>query len=356
MKYIFSLCLILSSLHACKETIKSNKKASSDPSVPPKTTQSQGEIGIAFYNIENLFDAEDDPKIRDEEFTPSGKLNWTEDKYKIKLANMAKVISQLAEDGPEIFGLAEVENAGVIRDLLNQPALKSRGYQFAHQDSKDERGIDVALCYDPAVFQMEKMKAYTPKFSVDKKTRDFLVVEGKINKDLVYFIVNHWPSRREGQAESEIYRVAVAQQVKNVCDSILKKKPDALICMMGDFNDDPSDKSIKDVLGADKKIAALPKNGYYNPLSTLHDPASYGSLEYQGKWNMFDQVIMSKSLVDGRHKIQYVNNSAAVFAPDWLRVGYGKSKLSPRRSVFRDEFRDDGYSDHFPVYVKWSIR
>lgn len=357
MKYCLVLWICLSGFAGCKQKSNVQNTTPKNQEKEVTTTATKGEIGIAFYNVENLFDAEDDPKINDEEFTPSSKLNWTEDKYKIKSANMAKVISQLAEDGPEIFGLVEVENAGTVRDLLNQTTLKAHNYKFVHQDSKDERGIDVALCYDPAVFKMEKFKAFTPKFSAsDKKTRDFLVVEGKLNGEPTYFIVNHWPSRREGQAESEIYRVEVARQVKRVCDSITKKVPSALICLMGDFNDDPVDKSIKEVFDAKGNPSEASKGGYFNPMLNLYKPELSGTLEYQGKWNVFDQLIMSKTLSDSKSKVQYVENSATIFSPEWLRVGYGKAKESPRRSVFRDEFRDDGYSDHFPVYMKWNLK
>jgi predicted extracellular nuclease len=355
MKNLSLLLGFLCLFAACKQ-----KKAVVSDTIPKKVESTasftSGEIGIAFYNVENLYDTQDDPKTDDAEFLPDSKLKWTEDKYKIKLANIAKVISQLATDGPEVFGLVEVENKAVIQDLIAQKSLQSHKYQIIHEDSKDARGVDVALCYDPSVFQYVQHKAFTPKFTETKKTRDFLVVEGKINNQEVYFVVNHWPSRREGQEESEIFRVQVAEQVKHVCDSIQKKNPKAYICLMGDFNDDPINKSMEQVLAAKKTIQEAGKNGYFNAMYDLYNTRTEGTLQYNGAWNVFDQFILNANLVNGKGKIQSVPQSANVFHPEWMRVGYGKSKDAPRRSVFKSEFRDDGYSDHFPIEIKWQVK
>ena len=183
-----------------------------------------------------------------------------------------------------------------------------------------------------------------------------MVVEGKIDGQKVFFVVNHWPSRREGQEESEVYRVEVARQVKRVCDSITQKIPEALICLMGDFNDDPKDKSIKEVFHTKTQLSETTKDGFCNVMEPFYKPNESGTLEYQGKWNVFDQFLLSQSFSNPKSKVQYINNSATVFSPEWLKVGYGSHKDSPRRSVFRDEFRDDGYSDHFPIYMKWNMK
>lgn len=363
MQKIILLSLLAIGISACKPKANVQSNVSNNNGEPTKNEKEvipnqnvKGEVGIAFYNVENLFDTQDDPKTVDEEFTPDGKLKWTEDKYNIKLSNLAKVLSALdGGEGPEMFGLVEIENAKVVSDLLNQPALKKHNYRLVHHDSKDARGVDVAFCYDPAVFQHVADKAFTPNFSdKSKKSRDFLVVEGKVNGETVYMIVNHWPSRREGKEASEVFRVEEATHIKRVCDSILKKKPDALICMMGDFNDDPIDKSIATIIGA--KAKSVDKKSFFNPMLALYNPDTEGSLEYEGKWNVFDQFIMNGNLANGKTKVQYVENSASIFHPEWLRVGYGKAKESPKRSVFAGKFRDDGYSDHFPVQMKWNLK
>lgn len=357
-KYLVYLCIpILFAFSDCSPK-SSPPKVKSEPESPKvKPSFQKGEIGIAFYNIENLFDTEDDPAIDDSEFLPDSKLQWTADKYNIKLGNMAKVIAALnGGKAPEVFGLVEIENARVVTDLLNQEPLRKRGYKFAHHNSKDPRGIDVALCYDPAVFGYKSQCAFTPNFAdKDKKTRDFLVVDGTIGKEEVTFIVNHWPSRREGKDASEVYRLTVAEQVKKVCDSISARSPKRIICLMGDFNDDPLDKSLFATFNLQEKPETLGKNNFYDPMLQLQKDKAEGSLEYNGSWNYFDQFLINKPLFSAKSDVQYVANSARIFQPDWLRVGYGKAKNSPRRSVFAGKFRDDGYSDHFPVEMKWKV-
>lgn len=356
-KILFSTCLLLLCLSASKSGAKSQTTKTDKPTNASQTVDMK-EIGVAFYNVENLFDVEDDPKIEDEDFTPNGKYSWTEDKYKIKLANIAKVISQLAKDGPEFFGLVEIENAGVVRDLLSQKALTDiASYKLVHEDSKDARGVDVAFCYNPTVFTYIAHKAFTPKFSdKNKKSRDFLLVEGKVAGEPMYVIVNHWPSRREGQQVSSIFREEEAKHVRQVCDSVLKKNGKAHIIVMGDFNDDPADKSILDVMGAKATATEAAKSGFFNTMSSVIDPNSKGTLTYDGKWDLFDQFLLSNNLINGKSKVQYLPNSADVFCPEWLKVGFGKGKDNPKRSIFRDKFQDDGYSDHFPVQMFLQVK
>lgn len=356
-KILFSISLLLLCLSACKSGEKSQATKTDTETTATKAVDMK-EIGVAFYNIENLFDTEDDPKIEDEDFTPDGKYAWTEDKYKIKLANIAKVIAQLAKDGPEFFGLVEIENAGVVRDLLSQKALTDiANYKLVHENSQDARGVDVAFCYNPAVFTYVAHKAFAPKFSdASKKSRDFLLVEGKVAGEVMYVIVNHWPSRRGGQQVSEIFRVEEATHVRQVCDSVLKKNSKAHIIVMGDFNDDPSNKSISEIMGAKGSATEAAKSGFFNTMTNVLDPNAKGSLTYEGKWNLFDQFLLSSNLVNGKSKVKYLPNSADVFSPEWLKVGFGKGKDNPKRSIFRDKFQDDGYSDHFPVQMLLQVK
>lgn len=356
-KTLFSTCLLLLCLSACKSGEKTQATKTDTDNTPVKTLDLK-EIGVAFYNVENLFDTEDDPKIADEEFLPSGKYAWTEDKYKIKLANIAKVLSQLAKDGPEFFGLVEIENATVVRDLLSQKALTEvANYKFVHENSRDARGVDVAFCYNPAVFSYVAHKAFAPKFTdKNKKSRDFLVVEGKVAGEQMYVIVNHWPSRREGQEKSEVFRVEEATHVRQVCDSVLKKNAKAHIIVMGDFNDDPENKSMSETMGAKSTVSEAAKSGFFNTMTNVLDPNSKGTLMYDGKWDLFDQFLLSSNLVNGKSKVQYLPNSADVFRPEWLTVGFGKGKDNPKRSIFRDKFQDDGYSDHFPVQMFLQVK
>ncbi|MFN0202974.1 MAG: endonuclease/exonuclease/phosphatase family protein [Bacteroidia bacterium] len=352
MRHFANLFMVLplAALLACKLGTNTAQNTTTTTAEPESITAQtvKGKFTVGFYNVENLFDTEDDPKVDDADFTPNGKYRWTEEVYQNKLSNMAKVISQLGdENGPELLGLVEVENKKATGDLLKQELLKSHKYKLVQEESKDARGVDVAFAYDPAVFTYVSHKAYTPKFDKeDKKTRDFLLVEGKVNGTKLYVIVNHFPSRREGQEASEKFRVQVAEQVKAVCDDIQKKDKQANILLMGDFNDDPADKSMNISLDAKAEPST---DHFYNAMYQLHQSGK-GSLEYKEKWNMFDQFIMSPNLANGsKGKLQYVKNSANVYVQDWMKVGkIGK----PKRFIHNDKPTKDGYSDHFPVYLQ----
>jgi endonuclease/exonuclease/phosphatase family metal-dependent hydrolase len=322
-------------------------------------TKPGNEFSIAFYNVENLFDTRDNPDKIDEEFLPGSELDWTDEKQQQKTANLAKVIETLGdEDGPEILGLAEVENADVIRTLLQTGSLKERNYAVVHEESPDMRGIDVALVYDKEKFRYLDHRAIRVDFPLepDYTSRDLLYVRGILpNGDTLHLVVNHWPSRRGGQAESEYRRLRPARMIRELADSLFASNPNSLLILMGDFNDDPTDNSIRKMLLAQANPPAPGSTDLYNPMAELHQPDSQGTLTYKGKWNLFDQFIISPGLLSRGGKTHYVEGSAAIFHPEWMQVGYGSCSDCPKRSVFRGAFVDNGFSDHFPVYIRLSL-
>lgn len=307
---------------------------------------------IAFYNVENLFDTVDDPNTIDEEFTPTGKNNWTEDKYQKKLANLSYVINQLGTDvvptGAVIVGVAEVENLKVMEDLVNQNNLKERNYSIVHIDSPDARGIDVGLLYNPDAFKVISYKAYpfTMPGKNDIKTRDILLVSGILADEPVNILVNHWPSRR-GDNSSPL-RERAAAICKHIADSIYNANPEASIIIMGDMNDDPKDKSTSVVLNAKKNKEDVSAGGLYNTLWSTHEKG-IGTLCYRGVWNLFDQIIISENLLgtDG-DKLQFWKPQ--VFNKDFLIQKEGKYKGYPLRTLAGGTFLN-GYSDHFPTLI-----
>ena len=158
---------------------------------------------IAFYNVENLFDIENDSLTRDDDRTPEGKDNWTQERYLRKIKNISKVISELGSkltnSSPDILGLCEIENLQVLEDLVAHKNLKDQDYKIIHFDSPDERGIDVAFIYKnesfiPESFVNHRLLLYNEEGFRDF-TRDQLVVSGLLDSDKVHFIINHWPSR-----------------------------------------------------------------------------------------------------------------------------------------------------------------
>lgn len=307
---------------------------------------------IGFYNLENLFDTKREIKIYDEDFTPSGKFRWTEDKYRKKLNNLAYVINQLGKDsnpdGFAILGVAEVENEKVIRDLINMPLLKNKNYKIVHKDSPDPRGIDVGLIYNPAMFTVSSYKIYPFKSPGRKKnrTRDILVVSGTLAGESVCILVNHWPSR---QAEgSEALRERAGSICKQISDSIFRNNPKTGIIIMGDMNDNPNDRSTKIALNAKWDKRDVKSGGLFNTMWQIYDNG-VGSLKYKGKWDLFDQIIISQNLLsEGINKLIF--QRAYVFNKDFLFQKSGRFKGYPLRTFSGTTFLN-GYSDHFPTLI-----
>ncbi|MEL6865855.1 MAG: endonuclease/exonuclease/phosphatase family protein [Bacteroidota bacterium] len=311
---------------------------------------------IGFYNLENLFDTEDDPAIRDDDFTPNGDLRWTEDLYREKLDRLAEVVGQigtdLTPDGLSILGVAEIENRRVLEDFADHPGLRNRNYQVLHFDSPDKRGIDVALLYQPKYFQptfSKNIPMTTVKEDGDTLfTRDILWVSGYYDGDLIHVLVNHWPSRRGGERRSAPYRNLAALQNKRIVDSLQAADPTAKVIIMGDLNDDPTSPSVKDVLNAKYKKNRVPKKGLYNPMYAFYKKG-LGTTAWRGAWSLFDQIILSSGLLNKDTK-GYQYYKASVFNKKFLIQKTGSFKGYPWRTFAGGQYLK-GYSDHFPVYL-----
>ncbi len=311
---------------------------------------------VAFYNVENLFDIENDSLTRDDDRTPEGKDNWTQERYKQKLHNTAKVLSEigstLTNTSPDIIGICEVENKKVIEDLINHHYLQNKDYGIVHLDSPDERGIDVGLLYKKSAFIVSDFKSHRlllhTKEGYRDYTRDQLVVSGFLDNEQFYFIVNHWPSRSGGEARSKPNRLAAAQLNKRIIDSLQKIDFDAKIISMGDLNDDPIDESLKLVLRTKGKIKELDTMSLYNPMEKLFKKG-IGSLAYRDRWNLFDQFFFTSNLINDQ-KNTYSFWKAAIFTPSYLVDQNGKYKGYPLRTYAGGSYIG-GYSDHFPVYL-----
>ena len=319
------------------------------------TTQYQVSA-VAFYNFENFFDTLDDPKKFDEDFTPSGDYHYTSAIYHAKVHNIATVLQQLGTDitpdGPAIIGTAEIENDAVLQDLVAQPEISSRGYRFVHFESPDSRGIDVAMLYNPKYFTVLHSEALLTNISEygekSGRTRDVLHVTGILAGDTVHVFVNHWPSRRGGQAASEPLRAIAAGVSKRVIDSMMAINPATRVIDMGDLNDDPTDESIAKVLGAKGDVKKVKPGELYNPW-VQYITKGIGTLGYNDSWNLFDQIMLSSGWLqpDGRHWKYW---KAEIFSRDFLKEKFGQYKGYPHRS-FDGTTWINGYSDHFPVLV-----
>ena len=313
---------------------------------------------IAFYNLENLFDTIVDPdtnKILQEDFTPLGAKKFTSQKYLHKLKNMAFVIDTLGKEttplGASIIGVCEIENRLVLEDLVSQSSIADKNYQIVHHEGPDARGIDCALLYDPLHFKVTSSKSVM--FSIpgnDRfRSRDQLVVSGELLGEKIHFIVIHWPSRRGGEARSRPKRVEAAKLSKSIVDSLKQIDKKAKVIIMGDFNDDPISPSIEDFLKA-KGSTILNNNQMYNAMYE-HYKRGIGTLAYRDQWNLFDQFILTPSLIDNEKNYDdFTFYKSVVYNKSFLKNPKGNYKGYPYRTYGGSNFLG-GYSDHFPVYM-----
>lgn len=309
---------------------------------------------VAFYNLENLFDTEDDPITYDEEYTPAN--GWTKEKYKKKLSNLERVISELGTseqhfNSPTVLGVCEIENRRVLEDLIKMPKLIDKDYGIVHYDSPDARGIDVGFLYQKKHFTPTS-SANIPLLIYNKEennkrvyTRDQLLVSGYLDGEEMHFIVNHWPSRSGGEKRSSPYREAAGKLNKRIIDSLQKINPNAKVITMGDLNDGPYNKSVKEEIGAIADKNNVKPLGVFNPMEEM-SKKGIGTLAYRDAWDLFDQIMLTEPFVRSDFT-SYRYWKAGVFNRPYLIQTTGQYKGYP----LRNSSSEPGFSDHFSVYV-----
>ena len=299
---------------------------------------------VAFYNAENLFDTYDDSHTNDNDFLPDGKLKWTTERYELKLTHVKDVIDALNDSQTlALIGMSEVENKTVLQDLLKNDTT----FQIIHYNSSDKRGIDVCLLYNTSYFTplISYLAHFDKTDNPDLFLREVLVVKGILWNDTIHVLVNHWPSRREGEEKSERKRIAAAMLTQEIIDSINAISPSSNVIIMGDFNDEPANESMSVML--DLKASKKNIEGeLMNPFKVLQDEGK-GTCRYKKDWLLFDQILISNSLMN-KKGIQFLD--AKIFNPEWL---YYKNDLNsgPFRTYQGNKYYG-GYSDHFPVYIE----
>ena len=332
---------------------------------------------VAFYNFENLFDTINGTN-NDEEWLPDGTQNWTSNKYKQKLHNLARVLSEIGStdnpnNSPTLIGGCEIENRGVLEDLVKEPALINKEYGIVHFDSPDKRGIDVALLYQKKHFKPTSYKnipllvyrnqinqaakdkneaddASDDKSEIDKNldrvyTRDVLLVTGFLDGEEVNVMVNHWPSRSGGEKKSSPFREAAGRLNRQIMDSIFKINPNAKIITMGDLNDGSYNKSVKEGIGAKRKKEEVKQFGIYNPFEEMFYKGN-ASLFYRDAGDIFDQIMVSEALIKNDYST-YKYWKAGIYNKPYMITTIGQYKGYP----LRHSMTEIGFSDHFPVYI-----
>lgn len=316
---------------------------------------------IAFYNVENLFDTTDDPATRDDAFTPRGRRRWSEERCAAKCARIARVVADLSACGggeAAVVGLAEVETRALAERIAADTSLRSDGYAVVHEESADERGIDVALLYRRDRFTAEGHRAVpvvvpgAPRLA----TRDILTLWGRLDGRPFFFLAAHWPSRRGGAEASAHRRRAAGAEMRRIVDSVRQADPTVCIVAMGDFNDDPVDASLTECLRARATLPAPGSGDLYNPFCALYR-AGRGTLVYRGEWNLFDQIVVCERLADapaGAPRLApdpQTGAHATIFRPDYLLLRTGPDRGTPFRTYSGNRYTG-GYSDHLPVYIR----
>jgi predicted extracellular nuclease len=334
------------------------------------SSQEKETFRVMFWNVENLFDTERDSLVQDGEFTPASIRGWNTRRYKKKMADVSRVITAVGEwEPPALVGLCEVENDKVLRYLTRYSPLRSHEYRYVMTESQDTRGIDVALLYQKDKFRLLSHNYIRPDLGVNERpTRDILHVTGLApTKDTLDVMVVHFPSRSDGERESERKRLFVAQRLRNAVDSLIVVRQEARVIIMGDFNDYPENRSIKDVLGVKLLGETFDKDALYHLFAhkaagkgkDQERPAefggSYGSYKYKGEWGILDHLIVSGKLLDSSARFHTDGRHAGVVRLPFLFVEDEKfGGLQPFRTYNGMRYQG-GYSDHLPVRADFEL-
>lgn len=326
---------------------------------PIVRTISQNNFRVMFYNVENLFDICDDSLKNDNDFLPNGFMRWTEWKYKRKINNITKVITAVGGmNSPALVGLCEIENDSVLHDLTRRSPLSAQGYEFIITNSPDERGIDVGLLYQRHQFKLLEHTEYEIKFS-DKRsrpTRNILHAVGLlINNDTLDVFVTHFSSRSSGKLETERARIESAQVLRDKVDSLLLIRSKANLIIMGDFNDEPEDKSLLNTLKAKQIKKEINNDDLYNLLFLNNRKREYGTYKYQGIWSLIDHLIVNGRLLNNANSSHVNNREAYIYSENFLlekdEKYYG---VKPFRTSIGPRY-NGGFSDHLPIYMDLNI-
>lgn len=316
---------------------------------------SQNAFRVMFYNVENLFDTNDNPDKEDDDWLPKGNQRWTNYRYWEKLKRISAVIDSVGEGyPPAIVGLCEVENDSVLFDLCNRSLLRKHKYRYVITDSKDDRGINVALLYQRDEFKLLKTQEYEPLFLDDsgKNSRNILHATGRvISGDTLDIFVCHFPSRVEGIKRTRPLRMQAAELLRLKVDSVMSVRKKANVVIMGDFNDFPKDISMTEGIKAQSMDAENQTKQLYNLFLGIAENKELGTYKYRGKWQLMDQLIVSGNLLQKKGAIRVKNQEAKIYKADFLLESDDKhGGTKPHRTYVWRKYLG-GVSDHLPIYL-----
>jgi endonuclease/exonuclease/phosphatase family metal-dependent hydrolase len=301
------------------------------------------ELFLAYWNVENLFDTIDDPAVEgDEEFTPTAPKKWTEERLQIKLKNLARVLSDANDGkGPDVLGLAEIENRETVKLLVQHLSKLDRDYKIVHQDSPSGRGIDCAMIYDAKRIHLKEGRFLAiPQL----KTRD--IVEGvfEFQDSTVHIFVNHWPSKGNPQSA----RVAAATILRKRIENLLAVDEMSEIVVIGDLNEMPYEPAVAKTLKTWSDPKSLHPKVLFNSTWKMHEADAEGTYVYRNKWEVIDHVILSQGLLDERG-LRWKPESTKTMKHEYQMFHPRTGIPRPSRSYSGNSFHDDGFSDHLPI-------
>jgi predicted extracellular nuclease len=343
IRYILLFTAILTGITATSQSSGKNSKVA------------KHSFAAVFYNVENLYDTQNDSKTKDDEFTPAGKVPWTAERLQTKIDHIGQVLQDITSPAmPDIVGLAEIENRQVLEMLTASDKLIKTKYSILHFDSPDERGIDVAMLYNPSTVSVITSEPLHVTLPDNDLTRDILYAKFKLKSGtILHVFINHWPSRREGTELSDAKRMAAANVLRAKLDELQKTEKSPNILILGDFNDEPSDKSIVTGINALNPESNISSNNIYSLLYPAFSKGE-GSLFYKD-WDLFDQVIVSGNMLKRKKGFRTSVNEAGIFKAEYLLFKNKAGEPRPNRTMSGDKYFG-GYSDHMPVYVKFSVK
>ncbi len=306
---------------------------------------------LLWWNVENLFDPHNDPLTEDDDFTPEGKLQWTEKKLILKEMRIRHLLTAVKAHPdyrkyPDIVAFAEVENRNVFEETLFR--IQSVSYKIIYYESPDPRGIDIGLGYNPKTLRPEISKAYS--VPLGRATRKIIVAGFSAAGHPFHVILNHWPSRSFDTGWSEPKRLAAAKVTRHILDSLLVGKPNADIIVMGDFNDEPENKSLKQVVGSSFDAAKVKANSNALLYNCWNGYKGIGSYYFNKHWQHIDQILLTAGMLDNRG-LSATENAFRCFSFSRLLDKYGKKPYA----TYEKRKYTGGYSDHLPLLLKASI-
>ncbi len=316
---------------------------------------------VVEWNVENLFDTCHDAGFDDREFLPAAPRRWDSHRYWRKLSWVGRTLATLGGDRPaELVALCEVENDSVLAHLTRRSRLRHLGYAYVVTHSRDPRGIDVALLYQPARFRL--LSAASIGIPVEgrgsRPTRDILHVAGLLPTcDTLDVFVCHLPSR-SGGAQSARHRLRAARRLREAADSVCRVRREARVVIAGDFNDEPGGDALRRGLGADRpdETAVRPDAWYLLTADLRARDGIRGTYRYQGRWNRLDHIVVNGCLLDAAQRVSVGVAGCRIAVPDFLvRPDAVNGGVKPWRTFLGPVYQG-GVSAHLPLVADFDIQ